>query len=132
MGIRHLLAALALLPLGAGLPPGGGGTALAQYSPNCLYNGRPDPCAITPGPEDPAAGRSVVTVVYADHRAFRLERSTGDCRHEGPRTTCAVTLRADNGNGAPVVGRYEGTWYEGGHRHEVRAGGHRITYFFLD
>lgn len=119
---------LALLPA----TPPAGSSARAQYSPNCRYNGRPAACALTPGPEDAASGDEVVTVVYADHRAFRLQRRARACRQQGMRTTCPATVILDNGYGRSLSGRYEGTAYEGGYRHEYSVEGHRITYFFLD
>ena len=122
-----------LLTLGllSGQPPAGQ-HARAQYSPNCLYNGRPDPCALTPGPADAASGDDVVTVVYADHRVFRLQRNGSACRHQDTRTTCPATVILNNGFGRSLAGNYVGTAYEGGYRHEYSAAGHRITYFFLD
>lgn len=123
--------------------------AWAQYSPNCLRNGKPLACALTPGPEQeqpplPAAGRgtaesrpsppppSTLTVMYADHRAYRLVKEEVSCRQQGLVIDCPATIIPDNGYGAPFKARYRGTAYEGGYRHEYRSPSLSITYFFVD
>lgn len=45
----------------------------AHLSPNCQRNGVAAACAIPPGESGPE--RSVVTVMFADHSAWRLEKS---------------------------------------------------------
>ncbi|MFM8604167.1 MAG: hypothetical protein ACKOBY_01280 [Cyanobium sp.] len=122
---------------------------LAQLSPNCLRNGKPLACAITPGPEQekpplPAAGPgspqgrpappppTILTVMYADHRAYRLVKQEAACRQQGMVSECPATIIPANGFGTPLKGRYRGTAYEGGYRHEYGAPLIAITYFFVD
>lgn len=123
--------------------------AWAQYSPNCLRNGKPLACALTPGPEQerpplPAAGQGMakgrpsppapatLTVMYADHRAYRLVKEEVSCRQQGLVIECPATIIPDNGFGAPLKARYRGTAYEGGYRHEYRSPSLSITYVFVD
>jgi hypothetical protein len=54
----------------------------AQLSPNCLRNGGAAACAVTPGESGPE--RSVVTVMFADHSAWRLEKDERRCRAATP------------------------------------------------
>ncbi|MFM7676452.1 MAG: hypothetical protein ACKO5F_12925 [Synechococcus sp.] len=127
------------------LPP----PALAQLSPNCLRNGKPLACAITPGPEQerpplPAAGRgrtegqppppppTTLTVMYADHRAYRLVKEEASCRQQGLVIECSATIIPGNGNGTPLRARYRGTAYEGGYRHDYSSRSVSITYFLVD
>lgn len=112
-------------------------TALAQISPNCLLNGKPLACAITPGPEGPAGpngapGAVSLTVMYADGQAFRLSHLPSSCRQKDPLTLCPATITPRNGFGTPLRGRYLGTRYEGGYRHEYQAGKLAIQYVFVD
>jgi len=110
---------------------------LAQISPNCLLNGKPLACAITLGPEGPpgpngAPGAVNLTVKYADGQAFRLSHPQTGCRQKDPLTLCPATITPRNGFGTPLRGRYQGTRYEGGYRHEYQAGKLSIQYIFVD
>ena len=123
--------------------------ARAQLSPNCLRNGKPLACAITPAPEteprpvpNPAnptktpAGAGTMatslTVMFADHLAYRLIKEEGACHHRGRVSECPATIIPRNGFGTPIRGRYIGTAFEGGYRHEYRSAEVSITYFFVD
>lgn len=125
--MRHVVALL-LAPaalIGLGEAP-----LRAQLSPNCLRNGVAAACAVTPGESGPE--RTVVTVVFADHSAWRLEKDERRCTHAHPLSTCPAVITGANGNGPSLRGTYTGTWYEGGYRHAWCAPGIRIDYFFLD
>lgn len=138
-------AAMAVVALVA---PGGLSPALAQFSPNCLRNGRPEACAITPAPEPAqaqavagnrpsigqgrAAQASSLTVMYADHSAYRLIKDESLCRHRGMISECPATIIPSNGYGTPINARYRGTAYEGGYRHAYSSPGLTITFFFVD
>jgi hypothetical protein len=102
----------------------------AQLSPNCLRNGGAAACAVTPGESGPE--RSVVTVMFADHSAWRLEKDERRCVNRHPLSSCPAVITGANGNGTPLQGSYTGTWYEGGCRHSWRAPGIRIEYVFVD
>ncbi|MEB3165657.1 MAG: hypothetical protein VKO65_03210 [Cyanobacteriota bacterium] len=119
-----LLGAALVLPILAAAPAG------AQMSPNCRRNGQPAACAMTPGESD--ARRSVVTVVFADNSAWRLEKQEDRCRQGHPVISCPAVITGANGNGTPLSGRYRGIWYEGGYRHLWSAPGISIEYVFLD
>ncbi len=106
--------------------------ALAQYSPNCRLNGQPTCCAITPMASQGSGEPEVFTVVFADHRAFRLQQHPQSCRREGAWTRCQATLTPDNGMGSPLRGRYEGLAYEGGYQHRWSGPGVSLEYGFLD
>ena len=123
------LAAALVAGLAAGLPLDGG-PLRAQLSPNCLRNGIAAACAVTPGESGPE--RSVVTVMFADHSAWRLEKDQRRCSPSHPVSTCPAVITGENGNGTPLHGSYTGTWYEGGYRHNWSAPGIRIEYVFLD
>ena len=105
--------------------------AWAQYSPNCLKDGRKAFCALTMAAE-PKAETSVITVVFADHSAYRLTRDLPSCRSSGAITRCRATISAANGQQPAQAATYMGTWYEGGYRHDYRSGQVGITFFFLD
>jgi hypothetical protein len=105
--------------------------ALAQYSPNCLKNGRKAYCALTIEAES-AKGSGAITVVFADHSAYRLVRDDASCRQQGTVNTCRATISPGNGQQPAQAATYVGTWYEGGYRHEYRSRSVAITYFFLD
>lgn len=96
----------------------------AQLSPNCLRNGKAAACAVTPGESGPE--RTVVTVVFADHSSWQLEKDERRCTNRHPVTTCPALITGANSNGAPLRGNYTGTWYEGGYRHNWSAPGIRI------
>lgn len=142
VGLLVLVGPMGPLPLG--LSP-----ARAQLSPNCLRNGKPLACAITPAPEteprpvpNPAnptktpAGAGTMatslTVMFADHLAYRLIKEEGACHHRGRVSECPATIIPRNGFGTPIRGRYIGTAFEGGYRHEYRSTEVSITYFFVD
>jgi len=118
------LLAMALAP---GIAATLGRPAWAQLSPNCLRNGQPLACAITPG-----ADASTLTVMYADHAAYRLIKQEAGCRHRGAVSTCPATIVPRNGFGTPIPARYVGTAYEGGYRHAYSSREVAITYFFVD
>lgn len=106
--------------------------AQAQYSPNCRLNGRALCCALTPQGGSSASEPEAITVVFGDHRVYRLQQRSGSCRSEGMASRCAATLTPDNGMGRPINGVYEGDGYEGGYRHRWRGGGVSIEYVYLD
>lgn len=107
-----------------------GGPLRAQLSPNCQRNGIAVACALTPGESGPE--HSVVTVMFADHSAWRLEKDERRCTNLHPVSTCRALITGANGNGTPLRGSYTGTWYEGGYRHQWSAPGIRIEYVFVD
>ena len=123
-----LLLAAATLP--ATLIALGGAPLRAQLSPNCQRNGVAAACAVTPG--ESGAERSVVTVMFADHSAWRLEKDESRCTNSHPVSSCPALMTGANGNGTPRRGSYTGTWYEGGYRHSWSAPGIRIEYVFVD
>lgn len=125
--LRALLLGTVIAALAAGPGP-----AAAQYSPNCLKNGRKAFCALTVQNETAAAETSVITVVFADHSAYRLGRDTASCRTDGPVTTCRATISPANGQQPAQAASYVGTWYEGGYRHAYANRSVSITFFFLD
>jgi len=132
---RRLMSSLLAGSLGALLASGllaiVPAAALAQYSPNCLKNGRKAYCALTIEAES-AKGSGAITVVFADHSAYRLVRDEASCRQQGPVNTCRATISPGNGQQPAQAATYVGTWYEGGYRHEYRNRSVAITYFFLD
>ncbi|MCS5699690.1 hypothetical protein NZK32_11635 [Cyanobium sp. FGCU-52] len=123
----HLLTGAAGVALGLGL---GEAPLQAQLSPNCLRNGVAAACAVTPGDTGPE--RTVVTVMFADHSAWRLEKNERRCTNSHPVSACPALITGANGNGARLRGSYTGTWYEGGYRHQWSAPGIRIEYVFVD
>jgi len=128
-GLGGLLAvSLGGLLAGLAAPPA---PALAQYSPNCLKDGRKAYCALTIEAGS-AKGSGAITVVFADHSAYRLVRDEASCRQQGPVNTCRATISPGNGQQPAQAASYVGTWYEGGYRHEYRNRSVAITYFFLD
>jgi len=141
--------AQAAIAVVAAWAPGVFAPALAQFSPNCLRNGRPEACALTPAPEPakapaaagtrPSAGLAgavppagSLTVMYADHSAYRLIKDETLCRHRGMLSECPATIIPGNGYGSPIRARYRGTAYEGGYRHDYSSPGLTITFFFVD
>lgn len=127
----HPLLAVALIALLASVSGASPAPAWAQYSPNCLKDGRKAFCALTMA-ADAKAETSVITVVFADHSAYRLTRDLPSCRSSGAITRCRATISAANGQQPAQGASYVGTWYEGGYRHEYRSGQVGITFFFLD
>lgn len=128
MGARKavVLAAGAAGLLIAGLPS----PARSQYSPNCERNGRRDHCALTPGRA--AAGWERLTVVFADHSVYQLERDDRRCRDKGADRICPARLQSAKTQGRWMTGTYKGTAYEGGYRHAYSGGGLQIVFSFLD
>ena len=124
---RAPLLGLLALALAPGIVAVLGLPVWAQLSPNCLRDGKPLACAITPGAE-----ASILTVMYADHAAYRLIKEEAGCRQRGTVRACPATIVPRNGFGPPIAARYVGTAYEGGYRHEYRSRELAITYFFVD
>lgn len=127
--LAHQRVALALLGGALSLPLA---AAHAQYSPNCLRNGKPDHCAITVV----AAGNDrqpvVERITFADHRVYEARRDGASCKVAGLVTTCTAQITAPASSGRPMAARYRGTAYEGGYKHEYLSPRVQITYFFLD
>lgn len=124
--IRGLVVGLLGLLLAAVAP------AQAQYSPNCRLNGQPVCCSLTPVAPLRAGEPEALTVVFADHRAIRLQQQPASCRNTGPLTRCEATLTPDNGMGTPLRGHYEGLAYEGGYRHRWIGRELSLEFVFLD
>lgn len=125
---KHL-AALVLLALGWSLMPG----ALAQYSPNCLRNGKKDFCAITPVPGATTEQQTVELLTFADHAVYELLRNEGSCRKAAEHLrTCDARIITPPGSPQAIPAFYRGTDYEGGYRHEYVGKGIHLIYFFLD
>ncbi|MFM7265422.1 MAG: hypothetical protein ACKOZW_07495 [Cyanobium sp.] len=70
--------------------------------------------------------------MFADHRAYRLERPRQGCQERWPRITCPMTQIPNNGNGQPLRGTYRGTWRQGSYEYHYQVPGLTITTYVLD
>ena len=124
-----LLAAGVLGGVAAGLTS----AAMAQYSPNCLRNGKSDYCAITPMERADKKDEVLTTITFADHTAYEVVRNEASCKNTSDKVmTCNARIVAPQGGGKPMPAFYRGTYYEGGYKHEYVGKGIHLTYFFLD
>ncbi|MEB3332763.1 MAG: hypothetical protein VKI83_09775 [Synechococcaceae cyanobacterium] len=105
--------------------------AQAQYSPNCERNGRRDHCALTFS-RPSQAGWERITVVFADHSVFQLERDERRCLDKGAERLCPARLQTAGSQGRWLPATYKGRAYEGGYRHAYSGGGTQIVFSFLD
>lgn len=107
--------------------------AMAQYSPNCLRNGRRDFCAITPVVGATNEKQSFDMITFADHTVYEVLRNETSCRRQSERVqTCNARIITPPGNPKSTPAFYRGTSYEGGYRHEYIGKGIAITLFYLD
>jgi len=126
---KHLLAAGVLGGVAAGLTS----AAMAQYSPNCLRNGKSDYCAITPMESADKKDEVLTAITFADHTAYEVVRNEASCKNTSDKVmTCNARIVAPQGGGKPMPAFYRGTYYEGGYKHEYVGKGIHLTYFFLD
>jgi hypothetical protein len=124
-----LLAAGVLGGMAAGLAS----AAMAQYSPNCLRNGKSDYCAITPMESADKKDEVLTAITFADHTAYEVVRNEASCKNTSDKVmTCNARIVAPQGGGKPMPAFYRGTYYEGGYKHEYVGKGIHLTYFFLD
>jgi hypothetical protein len=103
----------------------------AQLSPRCERNDKLDYCAVTQSPAkgDPTAVREVV--VFANGDTFRIFRSDSACMTITPfQRACDAIIQPPLG--VPMHAQYNGTYYEGGYRHEYRGKNLKIVYFYMD
>jgi hypothetical protein len=126
---KRLLAAGVLGGMAAGLTS----AAMAQYSPNCLRNGKSDYCAITPMERADKKNEVLTAITFADHTAYEVVRNEASCKNTSDKVmTCNARIVAPQGGGKPMPAFYRGTYYEGGYKHEYVGKGIHLTYFFLD
>jgi hypothetical protein len=127
--LRRALAAALLLQ---GLGVASAGRALAQYSPNCERNGRPDFCAYTPVAGASTERQDFGLLVFADHTVYEVMRNETSCTSRGPVRTCDAKIIRPPGHPRAIPAWYRGTAYEGGYRHEYVGKGIHLTYTYLD
>lgn len=106
--------------------------ALAQYSPNCLRNGKKDFCAVTQVAGATTPQQELALIVFADHSVVEVLRNETSCRQNGAVRTCDAKIITPPGHPKALPAYYRGTAYEGGYRHEYVSSSLRITTFFLD
>lgn len=109
-----------------------GPAAQAQYSPNCLRNGKKDACAVTQVAGATTPQQELAQIVFADHSVVEVLRNETSCKQNGAIRTCNAKIITPPGHPKALPAYYRGTAYEGGYRHEYVSSRLRITYFFLD
>lgn len=94
---------------------------LAQVSPLCERNGRPDYCAYTPEEDGSAPERETAWIVFADQMRVRLVRDEANCRAQGAFRLCQAWMTLTSAAGEPLPAQYRGRCIPGGYRHEYRS-----------
>jgi len=105
----------------AAAPPALPAPPLAQMSPLCERNGRPDFCAYTPEEDGSAAVRETAWIVFADMTRVRLVRDEANCRAQGALRLCRAWMALASAGGEPLPAQYRGRCVPGGYRHEYRS-----------
>lgn len=104
---------------------------LAQLSPLCERNGRPDYCAYTAEDDGSDGQREMAWIVFADHTRVRLVRDELNCRAEGEFRVCDAWMSIPRTASQLLPASYRGRCIPGGYRHEYRSRVLQFAYVFL-